>query len=88
MRQAIWILMAICMVAPLTASKCNDGCEPEQMRCHRERVEICNAGKNWEVVVDCLELEEADGSGEFTCIEPPPDTDGPAPEPTCEEVPQ
>ena len=93
MRQAIWILLAICLALPLVASKCNDGCSPEEMRCHRDRVEICNAGQNWEIVVDCVELEEEDGSGDFECIDPldgddteAMDTDTDEPVPTCEEV--
>jgi hypothetical protein len=94
MRMKYWIGVLGFVLISLTMVACpNDGCEPEEMRCHRDRVQICNAGQNWETVVNCRDLEEEDGSGDFECIDPldgddtealEDDTDEPVP--TCEEV--
>ena len=66
----IYILLMI-MAFALGASKCdNDGCQPEELRCDRDQVQICNAGQRWELVVDCSELEP----GEHTCVDPGDDT--------------
>jgi hypothetical protein len=40
-------------------------CKTADLTCHGDKIEICNATKQWEEVVNCAELEP----GEWVCVE-------------------
>lgn len=44
---------------------CSDGCTPETTRCNGTRVEICDQEDDWDLVMDCSEIEP----GDWVCCE-------------------
>ena len=60
-------LSVSCFVLGASFSGCgDDGCEVQSTRCDGERIEICNADKEWEFVMDCSGIEP----GNWLCAIP------------------
>lgn len=45
----------------------DDGCVPEATRCNNNMVEVCNTQKNWELEMDCAEIEDFDPNLNWKC---------------------
>ena len=52
--------VAILGAAMLLLGGCDDGCEPEAMRCRANAVEQCNADGDWYVVEHCGQVTPED----------------------------
>lgn len=51
-----WIIV-MGIFAALMCVACHDGCTPEETKCDGTKVVICNASEDWELVMDCSEVE-------------------------------
>lgn len=64
-----WINILLVMLI----SSCHDDCETGTTRCNGERVEVCNTNTDWEVEVDCSEIEDFGLDIEWACCVDPED---------------
>lgn len=69
--RGIKIIFSIMLIAILIG--CDDGCIEETTRCNGKRVEICNTDNNWELEVNCSDIEDFGKGIEWTCCEDPKD---------------
>lgn len=67
------IIFAVIAFLAVSISGCHDGCESDATRCNGDRVEVCNTETDWELEVDCLEIEDFGLDLEWTCCVDPED---------------
>lgn len=58
-------LTAAPVAVAVAVAGCSDGCESNETRCSGTLVEVCNADQNWELIVDCKEVDD----GSWSCCE-------------------
>lgn len=78
MRKQI-LLIVVAMVPSLAATflalmvGCGDDCKSDSTRCNGARVELCNADGEWELSVDCTNIEDFDAGIDWMCCVDPSD---------------
>ena len=58
-------IFACALTAALTA--CEPECEVQETRCEDSRVEICDADGRWSTVMDCGDVQDAEGLSWVCC---------------------
>jgi len=60
--------VAVIALVVLFLMGCDDGCEPEELRCRGQRSEICNASNEWEFIANCDAIEGDEGQEWVCCL--------------------
>ncbi len=56
-----WLLaIVVVAVVAIAVLGCHDGCAPGKTKCSGNRVEICNADEDWELLLNCSNVEPSD----------------------------
>jgi hypothetical protein len=60
-----FLIGLIGLVLMVQCVACHDGCKKEETKCDGTKVMICNASEDWELVMDCGEIEPVEM--DWTC---------------------
>ena len=66
----VWLLILFTALAMVS---CHDECDPEETRCKGDKVQTCNAKEDWELSVDCSEIDDFGLGLEWQCCVDPKD---------------
>lgn len=66
MRWIVLFVLGCAIFAPVAG--CHDECETEETKCDGTKVMVCNSESDWELVMDCSEIEPVE-FGWMCCVD-------------------